>query len=261
MKFFKTQRLRRLHTLALAALLLFTAAPAAPAQQAAPEQSAADSGKAVSYAFVSPNVRENLTLAESLRLLDSPAEIKLIRETRNLACRLRLKTRISKAVGSWKDGAENSMMFRVVTDQTTVGYASSWLGKLEHQKTVLYFRQQPTGAGVMYVLYPKSRRGNLFTISQTLDQSGIEYRTLIPLPRRRAAIYIIDLKHELPEQQITTAASRLGARLLVIRGTGDFIGDDGDREKAQQVFTQVIRDYETTHPTQSAPHCAKSNDR
>ena len=148
------------------------------------------------------------------------------------------------------------MMFRVVTDQTTVGYASSWLGKLERQKTVLFFRQQPAGTGIMYRLYPKSRRGNLFSISKTLDQSGVQYRTLIPLARHRAAIYIVDLKHELKERQIASAASRLGARVNIIRGTGDFIGDDNDREKAQQVFTHVIDNYEAAHPPQTMRNCA-----
>ncbi|MGB9179826.1 MAG: hypothetical protein WCB68_11325 [Pyrinomonadaceae bacterium] len=254
MKFLKTETMRRV--LSLAALLLFAAASPAYTQQATQDRSAGDSQKAVSYAFISPNVRETMTLEESVRLLKSPEELKLIRETRNLACRLRLKTRISKAVGSWKDGAENSIMFRVVTDKPTVGYASSWLGRLEHQKTVLYFRQHPTGAGVIYMLYPQSRRNNLFSISRMLDQSGVQYRTLIPLAHRRAAIYIIDLKHELKEQQIASAATMLGARLIIIRGTGDFIGDDNDREKAQQVFNQVVKDYETIHPPQTMRNCA-----
>ncbi|MGA9996861.1 MAG: hypothetical protein WBP93_15690 [Pyrinomonadaceae bacterium] len=254
MKFLKTETMRR--ALSLAALLLFAAASPAYTQQAT--QDTGDSQKAVSYAFISPNVRENLTLKESVRLLKSPEELKLIRETRNLACRLRLKTEISKAIGSWKDGAENSIMFRVVTDQPTVGYASSWLGRLEHQKTVLFFRQQPAGIGVMYILYPQSRRINLFSISRTLDQSGVQYRTLIPLARRRTSIYIIDLKHELPEKQITSAALRLGARVIIIRGTGDFIGDDNDREKAQQVFNQVVKDYETIHPPQTVRMSVRS---
>lgn len=252
MRFLKTQNVRRI--LSLVALLLLTNAHAF-SQNTVSNRSETDSQKALSYAFVSPNARENLTLEESLRLLGSPEELKLIRETRNLACRLRLKTKISKAIGSWKDGAENSMMFRVVADQSTVAYASSWLGRLEHQKTVLYFRQQPTGAGVMYLLYPKSRRSNLFSISKTLDRSRVQYRTLLPLPHHRAAIYIIDLKHELPSKQIAAAASRLGARLIVIRGTGNFIGDDSDREKAQQVFTQAIKDYEAVHPPQTMRNC------
>ena len=253
MKFLKTQTLRR--ALSLAALLLLVSAPSRP-QQTAESKSETDSRKAVSYAFVSPNVRENLTLSQSLRLLRSPAELKLIRETSNLACRLRLKAKIAKAIGSWKDGAENSMMFRVVTDRETVGYASSWLGRLEHQKSVLYFRQEPTGEGAMYVLYPKSRRSNLFSISKALDRSGLQYRTLIPLSRRRVSIYIIDLKHELPEQQIQSAASSLHARFIIIRGTGAFIGDDNAREKAQQVFNQVIKDYEAVHPPHAMRNCA-----
>ena len=216
--------------------------------------------KAVSYTFVSPNTRENLTLTESLRLLNSPEEFDLISATRKLASCLGLKTTILRTIGSWSDGAEHSTLFRVNTDQSTLLYADARLGKRERQKSVLYFKRSAAGKAVMYILYPRrrSRRSNnLASISATLDLSGISYRTLVPRRHRPAIIYVVDLKGEL-QRQIVTAAQRLRARLVVVKGTGEFIGDDSDRNKAQQIFTGMIEQYETAHP-QTGRKCSLEN--
>ena len=211
--------------------------------------------KAVSYAFVSPNRREGLTLNESLRLLNSPEELMLISATRRLSSCLGWKATVTKAIGSWSDGAEHSMLFRVYADQPTLRYADARLGKRERQKSVLYFRRSAAGGGLMYILYPRrSRSSNLAAISATLERSGVAYRTLIPRPRRPAIVYVVDLKNEL-RQQIVLAARRLRARLVAIKGTGEFIGDDSDRDKAQQVFTEVIEKYEAAHP-QTGRRCS-----
>src|SRR6266404_9941285 len=64
--------------------------------------------KALSYGFVSPNTREDLKLEEAVRNLNSAEEIRLLQETRDIACRLRAKARVNKSLGNWSDGAENS---------------------------------------------------------------------------------------------------------------------------------------------------------
>jgi hypothetical protein len=215
--------------------------------------------KAISYTFVSPNTREKLTLTESLRLLNSTEEFDLISATRKLASCLGLKTTVLRTIGSWSDGAEHSTLFRVYADQPTLLYADARLGKRERQKSVLYFKRSAAGKGVMYILYPRrSRRStNLAAISATLDLSGILYRTLVPRRHRPAIVYVVDLKSEL-QKQIVLAAQRLRARLVVVKGTGEFIGDDGDRDKAQQIFTEMIEKYETAHP-QTGRECSLEN--
>jgi hypothetical protein len=64
--------------------------------------------KTISYGFVSANIREDLKLEAAIKNLHSAEEVRLIHETRYLACRVKAKPRINKAVGNWADGAENS---------------------------------------------------------------------------------------------------------------------------------------------------------
>ncbi len=201
--------------------------------------------EARSYLFVSPNTSENLTLEEALGRLNSPEELALIVEGRRLVCRLRLQARIAKTIGSWTDGAEHSTLLLLRADEKTVRYADAWLGRRARQKSVLYFQQRAGGAARMYVLSLRSRRRGLARTAQALDRSGVSGRTLVP-GRRRTLVYVVDLKNEL-QQRIAVAARKLRARYHVLAGAGDFIGDD-DREKAQQVFSEIVLKYEREHP-------------
>lgn len=202
--------------------------------------------KAISYVFVSPNTSENQTLPEAIASLSSPEEKRLIGETRLVACRLHLTPRVQKAVGSWTDGAEHSTVFRVTTNEAGVRYASSWLGKLARQKAVLYFRLNALGGARMFVLLLPRTGGDLAALASELNADGVENRTLVP-QRKGIVIYVVDLKNEL-KAKVLTAAHRLRARLSSLRGDGEFIGDDNDRDKARAVFEQEIMKYEAGHP-------------
>jgi hypothetical protein len=202
--------------------------------------------KAISYAFVSPNTRENLTLKEAIAGLSSFDEKRLIDEARRVACRLHLSWHVRKAVGSWTDGAENSTLIHLNTDQATVRYAASWLGKFASQKSVLYFRRSFFGQSRMYVLLLTRGDRDIAAVAAELDLDGIANRILVPR-KKRMLIYIVDLKNEL-EEKVSTAARRLHARLSSIAGAGEFIGDENDRDKAQRIYEQEIRDYEVAHP-------------
>ncbi|HEX8843714.1 MAG TPA: hypothetical protein VF791_03670 [Pyrinomonadaceae bacterium] len=241
--------------LLLVAILLATAGNIFP-QQPESSQSASNETprKAMSYTFVSPNTRENLTLREALRLLNSREEHQLVNEIHSLSRCLGLRPVVNKTIGSWSDGAEHSTLFRVFTDQQTLIYEDARLGKRERQKSVLYFRQDASGAGRMYILQLRRRR-SLVSISRKLDENGVAFRTLVPGPKRRTSVYVVDLNSEL-HKQIVTASRKLGARLSSIKGTGAFIGDDSDREKAQQVFAETINKYEAENP-QVARRCAQ----
>src|SRR3989442_7358908 len=200
----------------------------------------------ISYAFVSPNTRENLTLAEAIAGLGSPDETRLIRETRLLACRLRLAPRVQKALGSWSDGAENSTLLRLNTDQATIRYTASWLGKFARQKSVFYFLRKAFGRSRMYVLLVPRGNRRMAALTTELDSNGVANRTLVP-QKKRVLVYIVDLKNELKEK-VQTAARRLRARFSSLSGDAEFIGDDNDRDKAQALFQQEIMKYEVNHP-------------
>jgi hypothetical protein len=203
--------------------------------------------KAVSYTFVSPNTRENLTLDEAVKLLNSPEEQALLSNIHRLTRCLRLKPSVMKAIGSSTDGAEHSALFRVFTDQPTLRYADARLGKFARQKTVLFFRQDDSGAARMYVLRIWLGRRNLHSVSKTLDRNGVPFRTLIPGKGQRLFIYVVDLNNELPNE-VVRAARNLGAVMTTMKGTGEFIGDDTSRDKAQQVFAALIKQFEDENP-------------
>ncbi len=212
--------------------------------------------KSISYAFVSPNQRENLTLREAIEGLNSAEELALIDETQFVACRLSAALRVRKAVGSWTDGAEHSTVMRANADEPAVRYAASRLGKFARQKAVLYFHRSRSGTARLYLLLLTRRNRDLQSISKELDANGVTYRTLVPL-RDRVLVYIVDLKNDL-RTKVLGASRRLHARLRFMRGAAAFVGDDNDRDKAQTIFDEEIGRYERTHAL--SRHCEKSAD-
>ena len=215
-----------------------------PAPLPGPEESRQ---RATSYTFVSPNTRENLTLEEAIKLLNSREELKLLKSIQSLSRCLHLQPSVMKAIGSSTDGAEHAALFQVFTDQPTIRFAGAHLGKLARQKTVLLFRQDDAGAGRMYVLRIRLGKRTLRSVSNTLDRNGVPFRTLVPGKRQRVFIYVVDLNNELPNE-VVRAARNLGAVMTTVKGTGEFLGDDTDRDKAQQVFAAVIKQFADENP-------------
>jgi hypothetical protein len=216
----------------------------------------AQQGRAVSYTFVSPNTREDLTLGEAVRLLGSREEFLLIKQIRGLSRCLRLRPlAVRRTIGSWADGAEHSALFSVAADERALRYADARLGRQARQKAVLYFRRDAQGADRMYVLRLRRGRRSLASVSRTLDASGVAFRTLAPAAAGRLLVYVVDLDDALRDK-VARAARRLRAAVSAIKGEGEFMGDDADREKAQQVFASEIRKYEDENPD-AARRCAR----
>ena len=201
--------------------------------------------RSLTYGFVSPNTREGLALDDAIRGLASSEETKLIAQARALGCVAQSKMEALKAVGSWSDGAEHSVLLRSQTDAPTMRYIVAILGRDSQQKAVLYFHSDAAGSAELFTLRPQGRAGTMRRLSQLLTEAGIEFRTLVPT-RTRVLVYIVDLKREL-RAKIVAAARRIKARLTSRRGSAEFIGDDSSREKAKEIFDQEIRDYESTN--------------
>jgi hypothetical protein len=209
--------------------------------------------KTVSYGFVSPNTREDLTLAEAVKNLHSADEVKLINETRSIACRVRAKARINRALGNWSDGAENSIVFRTYSDESTVRYGATTMGQRWRQKTVLYFRLQLNGKDRIYLIFVNQPQRRFDLVSKTLDDAGVAYRTLVPL-KHNLLVYVVDVDNKL-ELKIGKAAGQLRARTLSFTGTAATIGNDTDRNKAQEVFQREIQSYESSHRLRRVSAC------
>ena len=195
------------------------------------------------YGFVSPNTRDDLTIDQAIKGMASADEKKMIGRAANLGCVVRTRIRAFRALGSWSDGAEYSVMLRMKSDEDSLRYVLARMGREAKQKSVLYFHPQANGTALIYRLEPRSK--NLKWLANTLDRIGIEFRTLVPA-NNSTWIYLVDLKNELRDK-VRVAARRLRARVSVEKGTASFVGAD-QAEQAKDVFTQAIDDYEAKHP-------------
>jgi hypothetical protein len=205
--------------------------------------------KAFNYGIVSPNTRENLKLEEAIKGMSSAEEVKLHRQAINLSCVVRSRVRAFRALGSWSDGAEHSVLLRVQSDEATLRYLLSRMGRDAEQKYVIYFHPQPKGEADLYTLrLPKSTRSrarSLVMLTNALEQAGIPFRTVVP-SGETTTVYIIDLDRDLHDK-ILTAARKLRARVSQQAGNAALFGDD-QRPQARVKFEQEITSYEAKNP-------------
>ena len=199
--------------------------------------------KSFNYGFVSPNTNTDLKLEQAIAGMKSEEETKLLNKAVNLGCVVRTRITAFRALGSWSDGAEPSVLLRVKGDETTLRYVLSRMGRDAQQKYVIYFHPRVGGTIDLYTFRPRVR--NLVALANELERAGIPFRTLVP-SRKTTAVYVIDLDRDLREK-IMNAARKLRARVSQEAGTAQLFGDD-EREKAKIKFEEEIKDYETKNP-------------
>ena len=197
------------------------------------------------YGFVSPNTKTDLKLEQAIAGMNSKEEAALLNKAVNLGCVVRTRITAFRALGSWSDGAEHSVMMRVRGDEATLRYVLSRMGRDAQQKYVIYFHPKVGGAVDLYTLRPRTRTRNLVALTNELERAGIPFRTLVP-SRETTAVYIIDLDRDL-RTKIMNAARKLRARVSQEAGTAKLFGDD-ERDKAKLKFEQEIKEYETRNP-------------
>jgi len=200
----------------------------------------------LNYGFVSPNTKENLKLEDAIKGMSSAEETKLVKRSINMGCVVRSRIRAFRSLGSWSDGAEPSVMIRIQSDEPTVRYVLSRLGRDARQKSILYFHPQAAGAADLYTLKPRRPMRNLAALAQSLQRAGIEFRTIVPV-KSGTWVYIVDLKREL-RTKVMAAAKRLGARVTSETGNAEFVGDDDRVDEAKVVFDEEVRKYEDKNP-------------
>jgi hypothetical protein len=227
-------RFSRFRSLSLVLLLGWTTAISAQQGQ-----------KPLNYGFVSPNTSEDLKLNEAIKGMDSPEEMQLRRKAINLSCVVKARIRTSKALGSWSDGAEHSVLLRLQSDEATLRYVLSRMGRDAQQKYVIYFHPQPKGSVDLYTLQVRTRARNLVALTNALESGGIPFRTLVPSDGT-TTVYIIDLDRDL-RTKILAVARRLRARVSSQPGNAALFGDD-KREQAKAKFEQEIKNYEARNP-------------
>src|SRR5215472_5067089 len=81
------------------------------------------------YGFVSPNTKTDLKLADAIAGMNSAGESKLLKQAINLSCVVRSRITAFRALGSWSDGAEHSVLLRINGDEATLRYVLSRMGR------------------------------------------------------------------------------------------------------------------------------------
>jgi hypothetical protein len=198
-----------------------------------------------SIGIVSPNTKTDLKLEQAIAGMKSEEESRLVNQAVNLSCVVRSRITAFRALGSWSDGAEPSVLLRVKGDEATLRYLLSRMGRDAEQKYVIYFHPKPKGEADLYTLTPRAGMRNLVALTNELERAGIPFRTLVP-SGRTTAIYVIDLERDL-RTKIMTAARRLRAQVKQESGKAQLFGDDA-REKAKIKFEEEIRTYEEKNP-------------
>ena len=229
-----TNQLSHWRSLALVLLLGLTTAVSAQRAQ-----------KPLNVGIVSPNTKTDLKLEQAIAGMSSPEEAKLVNQAVNLGCVVRSRITAFRALGSWSDGAEHSVLLRMRGDEESLRYILSRMGRDAEQKYVIYFHPQPKGAVDLYILRPRTGAKNLIKLANELESAGIPFRTIVP-SRNTTEIYIIDLDRDLREK-ILAAARKLHAQVNKETGNAKLFGDDL-REKAKDKFDQEIKNYETKNP-------------
>ncbi len=156
---------------------------------------------------------------------------------------MKTKISVSRALGSWTDGAEHSVVLRLNSDEPTLRYVLSRMGREAQQKYAIYFHPEPKGEDDLYILRVPAR--NLAALATALNRAGVPFGTFVR-SRDTTTIYIIDLNRELGAK-IVAAARRLRARYSLQSGNADLFGDD-KREQARVKFEEEIKSYETKNP-------------
>lgn len=197
------------------------------------------------FGIVSPNTKTDLKLTEAIAGMSSAEESKLLKQAINLSCVVRSRIRASRALGSWSDGAEPSVLLRINGDEATLRYVLSRMGRDAEQKYVIYFHPQPQGAADLYILRPRKGGRNLVALTNTLERAGIPFRTLVPAGDT-TAVYVVDLDRDL-RTKIMTAARTLRARVSRQSGNAQLFGHD-ERRQAKEKFEAEINSYEAKHP-------------
>jgi len=205
----------------------------------------------LNYGFVSPNTTENLQLQDAIRGMYSVAESRLQKHALGMSCVIKRKVRTTRSLGSWSDGAEPSLLLKINSDESTMRYLMSRLGRDANQKAILYFHKAREGKATIYFIHPARRFRSLSKISELLDESGVTFRTLVPT-KQETTVYVIDTENNLGTK-VRAAAKRLSGRLTSETGNANFIGDDSAREKGQNIFQQEIQQYETRNPNLPGP--------
>ncbi|OPY93073.1 MAG: SprT-like family protein [Syntrophaceae bacterium PtaU1.Bin231] len=189
--------------------------------------------------ILSPNIRENTTLADAIKMYRSPEQGRAVAVARETMDQLGIKGKIDSAIGTWIDGGENSVALSYYNDVPfeDVKLAAARIGYAFRQKQVLATRVHPEGAGYVYDMTVGGT--DLPKIVDKLNENGL-YNSLVK-GKDETRILAFD-----GDGSFFDAANRFKEEANVRRSTiwkadGEFIGGN-TRTEGAAIFQSIFRE-------------------
>ena len=216
-----------------------------------PSQARDDSGKWTSSGgsakgeiLVSPNIKENMTYDEAVKMTDSSSHASAVSLAKDVVKNQNMEAKFETGVGDWEDGAENSIKIDVegAKDFNQIGYTASKLGMLLKQKAVVAFEEKPDGEDTLHRI---STKMGMDQVRKVLSDNGITFRTMVG-DRQKTNVTILDKGSQLTSN-IENVLGVINGISNATRGFGEFIGGD-TRIQGQKAYRDRISEYEKQFP-------------
>jgi hypothetical protein len=189
------------------------------------------------YLFLSSNTEEGLSLAESLKRLESSQQASARKLAHRILRDLNLgHGKVTDTIGDWDGSTENSLLVEMAEGNhaNELRCAVAWFGLVAQQKAVLAFRVAPGKKERLHILH---HPGDLAKTRDSLDREGLRDRTI--LPQKGHCLVLIVCKE--PKTQ-----AAMGRIARMVKGTlhtreGEIISLMAQtRNEARDHYTRVL---------------------
>ena len=199
--------------------------------------------KPEAYQFASPQIKE-IGLPEAIKDIKSKKLQQYHRSVAELEVELGIKSMTTAALGEWATGAEPSVM-TTITEPVSYEkreYLAAAKGLMGNQEAILDFEVNPEGIDNLYKIKLDVNLKDLPKIVESLTKRGIEYKTM-PVKGNKVDLVVVDEGGVLVNY-VNLIRSEFNAETRLQRGNARFIGDFGNRVKADKRYVEIIRKYE-----------------
>ena len=202
--------------------------------------------------MVSPNEMEGTALDDSIAKLGTPEMTSFMKAMGSIDKIFGFAPDTQEAVGVWSDGAEQSSVARYKEniDFDTLKAMGAVKGLMSNQKAVLNFKADEIqevpddlviGEGKGF-LFEFAMPGDAKTVTKSLTDAGLEYKTVAPVGNSDTMIYLYTDEIETFKKYIKFVTDN-NIQHEHNYGQGEFTGTWGEREEAYDIYNGAIEQY------------------
>jgi hypothetical protein len=199
--------------------------------------------KPEAYQFASPQIKE-IGLPEAIKGIKSKKLQQYHRSVAEVEVELGIKSMTTASLGEWATGAEPSVM-TTITEPVSYEkreYLAAIKGLMGNQEAILDFEVNPEGVDNLYKINLDVSLKDLPRIVESLTKRGIEYKTM-PVTGNKVDLVVVDEGGQLVNY-VNLVRRRFNAKTRLQRGDARFVGDFGNRARADKRYVEIIRKYE-----------------